>query len=162
MKQHKIVSRDEWIAARKAHLAKEKEFTARATVKRRASRAALGQGGQELRLRHADGKKTLADLFDGQSQLIVYHFMLGPGWEEGCPSCSFLADHFDGARHPSRPARRRPSSWFRARRSPEIETFKRRMGWRFQWVSSFGSDFNFDYHVSFPAEQVGGRRRLQL
>ncbi len=100
------------------------------------------------------GKKTLAELFDGKNQLIVYHFMLGPGWEEGCPSCSYLADHFDGAViHLAQ----RDVAFVVVSRAPlsQIATFKQRMGWRFPWVSSFGSDFNFDYHVSFPADQVG-------
>ena len=101
-----------------------------------------------------DGKKTLAELFGEKSQLVVYHFMLGPGWEEGCPSCSYLADHFDGAiAHLSQ----RDVAFVVVSRAPlpEIEAFKQRMGWRFKWVSSFGSDFNFDYHVSFPEKQVG-------
>jgi len=99
------------------------------------------------------GKVTLAELFDGRSQLIVYHFMLGPGWEQGCPSCSFLSDHIDGAVvHLAH----RDMTLVAVSRAPlpQIEAFKKRMGWRFPWVSSYGTDFNFDYHVSFTREQM--------
>jgi predicted dithiol-disulfide oxidoreductase (DUF899 family) len=99
-----------------------------------------------------EGKVTLADLFDGRGQLIVYHFMLAPGWEEGCASCSFWADHFDSsAIHLSH----RDTTLAAISRASlaEIEAFKKRMGWKFQWVSSFDSDFNFDYHVSFKPEE---------
>ena len=99
-----------------------------------------------------DGKQTLADLFGGKSQLIVYHFMLGPDWEEGCPSCSLLADHFDGAVSIS-PNATSPSWSFRVPHWQRIEKFKRRMGWHFKWVSSFGNDFNFDYQVSASPEE---------
>jgi predicted dithiol-disulfide oxidoreductase (DUF899 family) len=155
MLQHKIVSESEWTAQRKALLAKEKEFT-RARDQLSAERRMLPwvKVNKPYVFETPDGKKTLAELFDGKSQLVVYHFMLGPGWEEGCPSCSYLADHFDGAiAHLSQ----RDVAFVVVSRAPlpEIEAFKRRMGWRFKWVSSFGSDFNFDYHVSFPEKQVG-------
>ena len=104
-----------------------------------------------------NGKESLADLFGGKSQLIVYHFMLGPDWEEGCPSCSLIADHFDGAVvHLAQ----RDVPWSSVSRAPlpQIERFKTRMGWRFKWVSSFGSDFNFDYQVSAtPDEKAKGK-----
>jgi predicted dithiol-disulfide oxidoreductase (DUF899 family) len=99
-----------------------------------------------------DGKETLADLFDGRSQLIVYHFMLGPDWEEGCKSCSYLADHFDGANiH----LPHRDVAFIAVSRAPlpEIQAYQKRMGWRFKWVSSNENDFNFDYHVSFTPEE---------
>ncbi len=99
------------------------------------------------------GKETLADLFGGRSQLIVYHFMFGPGWEEGCPGCSFLADHFDGSVvHLAH----RDVTLLAVSRAPlpRIEAFKKRMGWRFRWVSSFGNDFNRDYHVSFTKDEM--------
>jgi len=157
MEPHKIVSHDEWIAARKAYLAEEKTFTR--------ARDALARKRRELPWERVDknyvfdtpaGKQSLADLFGGKSQLIVYHFMLGPGWEAGCQSCSFLADHFDGAVvHLAQ----RDVSFVVVSRAPlsEIQTFQRRMGWRFDWVSSFGSDFNSDYQVSFtPEEKAGG------
>ncbi len=100
----------------------------------------------------ADGEETLADMFGGKSQLIVYHFMLGPDWEEGCPSCSLLADHFDAAIvHLAQ----RDVGFAVISRAPlpQIEKFKRRMGWQFKWVSSFGNEFNFDYQVSATSEE---------
>jgi predicted dithiol-disulfide oxidoreductase (DUF899 family) len=158
MQQHKVVSHDEWIAARKAHLAEEKAFSR--------ARDALAHKRRELPWEKVErkyvfdtpqGKQSLAELFGGKSQLIIYHFMLGPGWEAGCPSCSFLADHFDGAVvHLAQ----RDVSFVVVSRAPlaEIETFKRRMGWRFNWVSSFGNDFNSDYQVSFtPEEKASGK-----
>jgi predicted dithiol-disulfide oxidoreductase (DUF899 family) len=155
MEPHKIVSREAWTRERKALLAREKELT-RARDRLSAERRALPWVKVEKTyvFDTPDGKKSLAELFDGKSQLLVYHFMLGPGWEEGCPSCSYLADHFDGA--VTHLAQRDVTFVVVSRASrAEIETFKRRMGWRFNWVSSFGSDFNFDYHVSFPADEVG-------
>ena len=155
MEPHKIVSREEWTNARKALLAKEKEFT-RARDRLSAERRALPwvKVDKAYVFDTPQGKKTLSELFDGRSQLIVYHFMLGPDWEEGCPSCSFLADHFDGANiHLAQ----RDVTFIAISRAPlaEIEVFKRRMGWHFPWASSFGNDFNFDYHVSFAEDQVG-------
>ena len=99
-----------------------------------------------------NGKETLADLFDGRSQLIVYHFMLGPGWEEGCKSCSYLADHFDGANWH---LPHRDVTFVVVSRAPlaEIQAYQKRMGWRFKWLSSHGNDFNFDYHVSATEEE---------
>lgn len=103
------------------------------------------------------GKKTLADLFGKRNQLIVYRFMLAPGWEEGCPGCSFLGDHFDGAIvHLAQ----RDVAFTAVSRAPlpEIEAFKKRMGWSFPWVSSYGGDFNYDHHVSFtPEEMAAGK-----
>ncbi len=154
MQPHTIVSQEEWLAARKAHLAKEKEFT-RLRDQLSAERRALPWTRVDKRygFEGPDGKETLADLFDGRSQLIVYHFMLGPGWEQGCPSCSFLADHFDGALvHLAH----RDVTLVAVSRAPlsEIERFRKRMGWRFKWLSSFGSDFNADYHVSFTEDEM--------
>jgi predicted dithiol-disulfide oxidoreductase (DUF899 family) len=99
------------------------------------------------------GPRSLADLVAGRSQLIVYHFMLGPGWSAGCPGCSFLADHLDGALPH---LEHHDVTLTAVSRAPlgEIETYKRRMGWRFPWVSSFGNDFNFDYHVSFTKDAL--------
>jgi predicted dithiol-disulfide oxidoreductase (DUF899 family) len=152
--EHPVVSRDAWLAARKELLTKEKAFTRQ--------RDRLSAQRRELPWVKVDkayvfdgpaGKETLADLFAGKSQLIVYHFMLGPGWEEGCASCSFLADHFDGAVvHLAQ----RDVSFVAVSRAPlaEIEAFERRMGWRFKWVSSHGNDFNHDFHVSFTKEEL--------
>lgn len=156
MLPHKIVSHDEWIAARKAYLAEEKAFThARDALSRKRRELPWEKVEKNYVFDTPQGKQSLAELFGGKSQLIIYHFMLGPGWEAGCPSCSFLADHFDGAVvHLAQ----RDVSFVVVSRAPlsEIETFKRRMGWRFNWASSFGSDFNSDYQVSFTAQEKAG------
>jgi predicted dithiol-disulfide oxidoreductase (DUF899 family) len=150
----KVVSQAEWLAARKEFLKKEKELTR--------LRDAVSQQRRELpwvKVQKAyvfdapNGKKTLAELFEGRSQLIVYHFMFGPEWKEGCPSCSFNMDHTDGALvHLGR----RDVTFQAVSRAPlpKIEGFKKRMGWRFNWVSSFGNDFNRDFHVSFTQEEM--------
>jgi predicted dithiol-disulfide oxidoreductase (DUF899 family) len=156
--QHKVVSPDEWIAARKAHLANEKEFTRRDQLS--AERRALPWVKVEKNyvFDGPEGKKRLADLCDGRSQLIVHHFMLGPGWEEGCPSCSFLADHFDGAA--PHLAHRDDVTLIAVSRAslPEIEAYKKRMGWSFKWVSSYGNDFNYDFQVSVrPEDAAAGK-----
>jgi len=153
MEPHRIVSEDEWLAARKAHLADEKAFTrARDELSRKRRELPWVKVPKNYVFEGTDGKETLADLFGGKSQLIVYHFMMGPGWEAGCPSCSLLADHFDGA---AIHLAQRDVAFVVVSRAPleQIEAFKRRMGWKFKWVSSFGSDFNYDYHVSFTPEQ---------
>jgi predicted dithiol-disulfide oxidoreductase (DUF899 family) len=149
----KVVSQAEWLAARKEFLAKEKEFTRQRDELSRLRRELPWEKVEKSYVFDGPrGKETLADLFDGRSQLIVYHFMFGPGWKEGCPSCSYLADHFDG---PSIHLANRDATLAVISRAPiaEIEAFKNRMGWKFHWVSSFGSDFNYDYHVSFSAEE---------
>jgi predicted dithiol-disulfide oxidoreductase (DUF899 family) len=153
MQPQKIVSRDEWLAARKALLAKEKAFS-RTRDQLTAERQSLPKVDKAYVFDTPAGKKTLAKLFNGKSQLFVYHFMLGPSWDEGCKSCSFLADHFDGAlAHLAA----RDVAFVAVSRAPlaKIEAFRRRMGWHFPWVSSDGSDFNFDYGVSFKDEAVG-------
>ena len=156
--QHKIVSQDEWLTARKALLVKEKEFT-RARDQISAARRDLPWVKVEkpYAFDTAGGKQSLADLFDGRSQLIVYHFMLGPGWKDGCPSCSFLADHFDGA---AIHLAQRDVTLVVVSRAPlaEIQAYQKRMGWKFKWVSSYGTDFNHDFHVSFtPEEKASGK-----
>jgi predicted dithiol-disulfide oxidoreductase (DUF899 family) len=153
-----VVSHEEWIAARREFLAKEKEFT-RLRDELSAQRRALPweKVDKSYEFDSPTGKVKLVDLFQGRSQLIVYHFMLGPGWEEGCKSCSYLADHFAG---PAIHLAHRDAALAVISRAPiaEIEAFKQRMGWKFPWVSSFGSDFNFDYHVSFtPQQQASGK-----
>ena len=155
--QHNVVCRDEWIAARKAHLAKEKALT-KARDQLSAERRALPWVKVEKNyvFDTPSGKKTLGDLFGGRSQLIVYHFMLGPDWGKGCPSCSYLADHFDGAAL-HLPDRDVTLTAVSRAPLPEIEAYKKRMGWRFPWVSSYGSDFNFDFHVSFKPEEGDGK-----
>ena len=158
MTPHKVVSHDEWIAARKAYLAEEKAFTrARDALSRKRRELPWEKVEKNYVFDTPQGKQSLADLFGGKSQLIIYHFMLGPGWEAGCPSCSYLADHFDGTVvHLAQ----RDVSFVVVSRAPlsEIETFKRRMGWGFKWVSSFGSDFNSDYQVSFTPEEKAGSK----
>ena len=151
---HEVVSPNEWIASRKELLRKEKEFTKlRDELSRQRRELPWEKVEKQYVFDGPNGKETLADLFDGKSQLIVYHFMFGPGWDEGCPSCSFLADHFDGSLvHLAN----RDVTLVVVSRAPlaQIEAFKKRMGWRFKWVSSFGNDFNRDYHVSFTKEEM--------
>jgi predicted dithiol-disulfide oxidoreductase (DUF899 family) len=145
----KVVPRAEWLAAQREFLKKEKEFTRLRDELSRQRRELPWEKIEKIYVFDGPkGQETLADLFGGRRQLIVYHFMLGPGWKEGCPSCSYLADHFDGAA--VHLAQRDTTLAVISRATlPEIEAFKKRMGWRFKWVSSAGNDFNFDYHVSF-------------
>ncbi len=150
----KAVPPAEWLAARRELLAKEKEFTRQ---RDEISRLRRELPWEKVEKRYvfdgAKGKETLDDLFDGRSQLFVYHFMFGPGWEQGCPSCSFIADNFDGVR--THMAQRDVTLVAISRATlPEIEAFKKRMGWNFKWVSSFGSDFNYDYQASFSKEKA--------
>jgi predicted dithiol-disulfide oxidoreductase (DUF899 family)/uncharacterized damage-inducible protein DinB len=151
----KVVSPADWLKARKDLLAKEREFThLRDDLSRQRRELPWEKVQKDYVFEGPKGKVALADLFDGHSQIIVYHFMFGPGWKEGCPSCSFLADNFDGMR--IHLAQRDVSFVVVSRATlPEIEAFKKRMGWHFTWLSSFGNDFNFDYGVSFAGD---GRR----
>jgi predicted dithiol-disulfide oxidoreductase (DUF899 family) len=152
MHHPEIVSEAEWLAARKDLLTREKEFTGQRDALSAARRKLpMVKIDKEYIFDGSDGKETLADLFDGRSQLIVYHFMFGPGWEEGCKSCSYLADHFDGANWH---LLHRDVTFVVVSRAPlsEFEPYKRRMGWRFKWLSSHDNDFNFDYHVSFTKD----------
>ena len=150
----KVVSREEWLAARKDLLAKEKEFT-RARDALNAERRELPWVKVEKQyvFDTPQGKKSLADLFDGRSQLIVYHFMWRKEFGEGCVGCSYLCDHVDGARQH---LVQHDVNWVAISRAPlaDLEGFKKRMGWKFPWVSSLQSDFNFDYHVSFHAKDL--------
>ena len=154
MPDHAVVSREEWLAARKALLTREKEAT-HLRDQINAERLALPWVKVEKKYLFDTprGKKTLAELFDGRSQLITYHFMLGPGWAAGCPGCSFLSDHFDGALPHLEHHDVTLTAVARAP-LPEIEAYKERMGWQFRWVSSYGNDFNYDYHVSFRSEDL--------
>ena len=147
-----IVSEAEWLVARKDLLTREKEFTRQRDALSAARRQLpMLKVDKEYVFNGPDGEETLSDLFEGRSQLIVYHFMLGPGWEQGCKSCSYLADHFDGANWH---LPHRDVTFVAVSRAPssEIQAYQKRMGWRFNWVSSFGYDFNVDYHVSFTTE----------
>src|ERR1700692_2536643 len=158
MPNHPVVSQEEWLKARAALLTKEKEFT-RLRDRLNAERMALPwvKIEKDYAFETQAGRKTLGDLFGGRSQLMIYHFMLGPGWPAGCPGCSFLADHFEGTlAH----LEHHDVSLVAASRAPlpEIEAYRRRMGWHFPWVSSFGSDFNHDFHVSFTEDELAQGR----
>lgn len=153
---HPLVSHEQWLDARRKLLAREKELThLRDQIARERRALPWERVGKVYTFDTPEGARTLADLFAGRRQLMVQHFMLGPGWEEGCPSCSFMADHTDGMNvHLAA----RDVTFVAISRAPlaEIERFRRRMGWKFRWVSSFGSDFNQDFHVSFgPKEEKG-------
>ena len=155
MSGHRVVSGQEWQAARQDHLVKEKELTR--------LRDQLSQQRRALPWERVDkkyvfdgpeGKESLPEMFDGRSQLIVYHFMFHPDWGEGCPHCSFWADNFNGIiTH----LNHRDATMLVISRAPlaQLEAFKKRMGWSFTWLSSFDSDFNFDYQVSSKAEGAG-------
>jgi predicted dithiol-disulfide oxidoreductase (DUF899 family) len=152
--EHNIVSREEWIAVRKELLKKEKEST-RLLDQLSAERRKLPwvEVTKNYVFDSPGGKVTLADLFAGRNQLVIYHFMFGPDWAEGCPSCSFVSDHFDGAL-PHLAAR--DVAMAAVSRAPlsKIEAFRKRMGWCFKWVSSYGGDFNADFKVSFTQEEM--------
>lgn len=151
---HPVVPREEWLAARKSLLLAEKEVTRRLDALR-AQRRELPwvKLSKNYLFESPAGRETLSDLFGSNSQLVVYHFMFGPGWKDGCPGCSFLSDHIDGANlhlvhHDVSLVVVSRAPW------PELQPFKKRMGWHFKWVSSFGSDFNYDYHVSATEEEL--------
>ena len=154
----KVVSRDEWLAARQELLAREKELTrARDAVSAQRRELPWVKVEKEYIFDTPQGKKTLADLFDGRSQLIVYHFMWRKEFGEGCVGCSYLCDHVDSMRQH---LVQHDVNWVAISRAPlaDLEGFKQRMGWKFPWLSSHASDFNFDYHVSFKApELVSGK-----
>jgi predicted dithiol-disulfide oxidoreductase (DUF899 family) len=158
MTTHRVVSHEEWIEARRRHLAREKELTR--------LRDQLAQERRELPWEKVDkhyvfdgakGKESLIDLFEGRTQLVVYHFMFDPSWEEGCKSCSFWIDNLDGVIvHLAH----RDVSFVAISRAPyaTIQAYRRRMGWRVKWLSSFANDFNRDFHVTFtPEERESGQ-----
>jgi len=161
--RHGVVSPEEWLAARQELLRREKEFT-RARDELSALRRELPWEAvtKEYVFEGPQGRQTLPELFDGRSQLIVYHFMFAPEWEAGCPHCSHWADNFNGGivhlNH-------RDVTMVAASRAPyaKLAAYRARMGWSFKWVSSGGSDFNFDYRVSFtPPGARGSPGVLQL
>ena len=147
--QRPVVSREEWLAARKALLEKEKTFTRlRDDLSRQRREMPWVKVEKPYVFEGPNGRETLADLFENRSQLVVYHFMFNPEWDQGCPHCSFWADNFNpNAVH----LKHRDVTLVAVSRAPlaKIEPFRKRMGWSFKWVSSFGNDFNYDYQVSF-------------
>ncbi len=152
--QNAVVAHEDWLAARRDLLQKEKELThLRDSVTSERLALPWERIEKDYVFDTLDGPRSLAGLFEGRSQLVVQHFMLAPGWKEGCPSCSFMADHTDGmnlhlANH--------DVTMIAVSRAPlaDIERYRKRMGWTFGWVSSFGSDFNYDFRVSFTPEEV--------
>ena len=169
MTTHTIATREPWLEARLDLLAAEKDLTQRSDeVARLRRQLPWVRVEKNYVFDGPEGRETLADLFDGRSQLIVQHFMLAPGWEQGCKSCSYMADHTDGM---TIHLAHRDATMVAISRAPlaEIERFRRRMGWQFKWVSSHGTDFNYDFGVSFTPKEVAkgtinynyGRRPLR-
>ena len=162
MTQHATGTREEWLAARLDLLEAEKELTRRSDeLARQRQELPWVPIDKDYRFETDEGTASLADLFGGRSQLLVYHFMLGPDYTAGCPSCSAIADGFNGsvvhlAHH--------DVTLMAISRAPidAIQAYKRRMGWTFPWASSAGSDFNYDFNTSFTGAAARGRRRLQL
>jgi len=156
MQTHEIISRDAWLAARRELLKEEKALThARDALAARRRALPWVEVDKDYVFEDASGPVRLADLFGDKRQLIVQHFMFGPGWEEGCVGCSFGADHVD----PILPhLAQKDVAYVVISRAPfaELDAFRRRMGWSFRWVSSSGSDFNYDYCASFTPEQMAG------
>ncbi len=154
MTEHQVVTPEQWIEARRQLLAKEKEFT---RLRDQLSRARRDLPWVRVAKRYefdgAEGKQTLAQLFGGRGQLVVYHFMFAPDWEAGCKSCSFWADNFNGiVPH----LNQRDVTFVAISRAPlpKLQAFAKRLGWSFKWLSSFGSDFNYDYSVSFKPDDL--------
>src|SRR5436309_13402138 len=156
MTKHKTGTRDQWLAARLELLKAEKDLTRRSDeLVRRRQELPWVRIEKNYRFETDEGKASLADLFRGRSQLLVYHFMFGPGYKAGCPSCSAIADGFNGiAIH----LENHDVMFWAVSRAPlaQLNEYKKRMGWTFPWASSFGSDFNFDFNVSFTEEQQRG------
>jgi predicted dithiol-disulfide oxidoreductase (DUF899 family) len=157
IRDHSVVSADRWLAERKTLLAREKELVRlRDEIARQRRALPWERVTKEYVFDAPEGRRSLADLFDGRHQLLVQHFMFGPGWQHGCPSCSFMADHTDGM---TVHLAQRDVSFAAVSRAPlaDLERFRKRMGWKFRWVSSAGNDFNLDFHVSFePEDRVDG------
>lgn len=156
--RHKVVTKEQWIEARKKLLAQEKEFTRlRDQLSKQRRELPWESVDEEYVFEGRDGSETLSDLFDGRSQLIVYHFMFGPDWEAGCPHCSRWADNFNGIIvH----LNQRDVTMVAVSRAPyrKLSAYAKRMGWSFKWVSSAGSPFNFDFGVSFTEQEALKKR----
>lgn len=158
IKNHAVVSHEKWLATRKAFLKKEKEFTRqRDGINRQRQDLPWELVEKEYVFEGPKGKETLADLFDGKSQLITYHFMFDPKWDAGCPHCSFWADNFDGI-----PVhlKQRDTTFVAISHAPyrKLAAYEKRMGWNFKWLSAFDTDFNYDYGVSFTPEEVRSKK----
>jgi predicted dithiol-disulfide oxidoreductase (DUF899 family) len=158
LKNHRVVSHQEWLAARTAFLAKEKEFTRlREELSQQLRELPCEEVAKAYVFEGPTGKQTLPELFDGRSQLIVYHFMFDPSWDAGCPHCSFWADNFNPVivhiNH-------RDATMIAVSRAPysKLAAYEKRMGWNFKWVSSHENDFNFDYNVSFTPEELAKKQ----
>jgi predicted dithiol-disulfide oxidoreductase (DUF899 family) len=154
IENRKVVSQKEWLVARKKLLLEEKKFSKlRDQLNLQRRKLPWVKIEKEYIFDGPEGQVTLADLFCRHSQLIVYHFMFGPGWKEGCEHCSFWADHFDSV---TLHIGQRDTAFVVISRAPwkEIAPFKKRMGWKFRWVSSFNTNFSFDFQVSFTPEQI--------
>lgn len=155
---HPVASREQWLAQRKELLRKEKELThLRESISEKRRNLPWVRLEKDYLFDGPDGKISLEQLFAGRSQLVVYHFMFGPDWQEGCPSCSYVSDHLNGAL-PHLAARDVTLTMVSRAPLSKISPFKNRMGWRFPWVSSHESDFNTDFHVSFTEEQLAERK----
>ena len=154
MEGHRTVSRDQWIEERRALLAREKEFTRlRDQLSRQRRELPWVRVDKDYVFEGANGKQTLSELFAGRQQLVVYHLMFDPSWEEACSRCSFWADNFNGVLvH----LNQRDVTLVAISRAPfaKLAAFQKRMGWNFNWVSSFGNEFNRDYHVSFTPDEL--------
>src|SRR5882757_10053830 len=156
----RIVSHEEWLKAAKGHLAKEKEFTRQRDELARARRGLPWERVDKNYVFDApEGKVALADLFAGKGQLIVQHFMFGPDWNEGCPSCSFWTDNFNGI---DAHLAHRDTAFALVSRGPiaKLEAYRKRMGWNVRWVSSLNNDFNFDFGVSFKPDEAAAKYNL--
>src|SRR5215469_10319633 len=153
MESHKVVSQQEWIEARRQHLAKEKELTRlRDELSQQRRNLPWERVDKEYVFEGTNGKETLAQLFENHSQLLVYHFMFAPEWEAGCKHCSWWADNFErNTVH----LNHRDVTLVAISRAPlhKLEAFKKRMGWSFKWLSAGSTDFNYDYHVSFRPQE---------
>jgi predicted dithiol-disulfide oxidoreductase (DUF899 family) len=160
LESHKVVSKSEWFEARKRLLDKEKEFTiVRDQLSQQRRDLPWVAVNKEYVFEGPKGKETLSELFDGKSQLIVYHFMFDPSWEAGCPSCSFWADNFNGIIvH----LNQRDVTMVAVSRAPynKLAAYEKRLGWNFKWVSSYNTDFNFDYNVSFRPEEMANKEAI--
>ena len=160
LEHHKVVSRNEWLKARKTLLKKEKEFTIlRDQLSQERRNLPWIAVDKEYIFEGPKGKETLSELFDGRSQLIVYHFMFHPSWDAGCSSCSFWADNFNEIIvH----LNERDVTMIAVSRAPynKLAAYEKRLGWNFKWVSSYNTDFNFDYNISFRPEEIAKKEGM--